>query len=131
MSPLSENPYTRGALLPITSLDIAERSSFAGGKSFGGVGPYTLVEGTAHFAVDPLHPSNHAITDIELAPRGLDGRVRFSSDFAMLQPADPDRGGHRLLFDVVNRGRKTVLGTFNSAERGMQPMAPMEPATGT
>ena len=116
--------------MPITSLDIAERSSFAGGKSFGGVGPYTLVEGTAHFAVDPLHPSNEAITDIELAPRGPDGRVRFSSDFAMLQPTDPDRGRHRLLFDVVNRGRKTVLGTFNSAERGMQPTAPIEPGNG-
>ena len=116
--------------MPITSLDIAERSSFAGGKSFGDVGPYTLVEGTAHFAVDPLHPSNQAITDIGLAPRGPNGRVRFSSDFAMLQPADPDRGGHRLLFDVVNRGRKTVLGTFNSAERGMQPTAPIEPGNG-
>ena len=116
--------------MPITSLDIAERSRFAGGKSFGGVGPYTLVEGTAHFAVDPLHPSNEAITDIELAPRGPDGRVRFSSDFAMLQPTDPDRGRHRLLFDVVNRGRKTVLGTFNSAERGMQPTAPIEPGNG-
>ena len=116
--------------MPITSLDIAERSSFAGGKSFGDVGPYTLVEGTAHFAVDPLHPSNQAITDIGLAPRGPDGRVRFSSDFAMLQPTDPDRGRHRLLFDVVNRGRKTVLGTFNSAERGMQPTAPIEPGNG-
>ena len=116
--------------MPITSLDIAERSSFAGGASFGDVGPYTLLQGTAHFAVDPLHPSNEQITDIELASREADGRVRFSSDFAMLQPTDPDRGRHRLLFDVVNRGRKTVLGTFNSAERGMQPTAPIEPGNG-
>ena len=27
----------------------------------------------------------------------------------MLKPADPAKGKHRVLFDVVNRGRKRVL----------------------
>ena len=116
--------------MAVINLDITERSSFADGKSFGDVGPYTLLEGTAHFAVDPLHPNNEAITDIELAPREPDGRVRFSSHFSMLQPADPDRGRHRILFDVVNRGRKTVIGSFNSAPRASDPSAPIEPGNG-
>jgi hypothetical protein len=31
------------------------------------VGPYTQLDGTAHFAVDPEHPLNRSITDIGLA----------------------------------------------------------------
>ena len=116
--------------MSVVQLEITNRSTFAGGESFGEVGQYNLLEGIAHFAVDPLHPVNEAITDIELAPRDSRGKVRFSSHFAMLQPADPDRGGHRILFDVVNRGRKTVLGRFNSSTRAFYPADPLAPGNG-
>ena len=115
--------------MPVTRLDITSSRSFAGGETFGEAGAYTHLKGTAHFAVDPLHANNQAITDIELAPRDEDGRVRFSADFEMLQPADPDLGRRSLVFDVVNRGRKTILG-FNSAARAMDPAAPLEPGNG-
>ncbi|MCH8226737.1 MAG: hypothetical protein IIC97_12810, partial [Chloroflexi bacterium] len=95
--------------MPVTRLEIINREPFADGESFGDVGPYDLVEGNAHFAVDPLHDRNLAITDLELAPRDTAGKVRFSAHFAMLQPHDADKGSGRLLFDVVNRGRKTAL----------------------
>ena len=75
--------------LPVTKLDITSVTPFAGGQSFGEVGAYNHLKGTAHFSVDPLHPNNTAITDIELAPRDSEGRVHFSADFEMLQPADP------------------------------------------
>jgi len=34
-------------------LDITERAAFAGGQSFGDVGPYERLSGRAHFAIDP------------------------------------------------------------------------------
>jgi hypothetical protein len=116
--------------MAVVSLDITHRTPFADGVSFGAVGPYNLLEGTAHFAVDPLHPRNAAITDIELAPRHASGRVTFTAHFAMLQPRDPQRGNRRLLFDVVNRGRKTVLQRFNSAPAVTDHTAPLQPGNG-
>ena len=95
--------------MAVTELEITGRSPFAHGEAFGEVGPYELLEGVAHFAVDPLNDRNRAITDLELAPRDSGGKVGFSSHFAMLQPVDPDKGNRRILFDVVNRGRKTAL----------------------
>ena len=115
--------------MPVTSLDISSTELFADGQSFGEVGQYNHLRGRAYFSVDPRHANNQAITDIELAPLDSEGRVRFSAHFEMLQPADPDRGRGSLIFDVVNRGRKTVLG-FNSALRAMDPTAPLEPGNG-
>ena len=90
--------------MAITELEITKRTRFASGESFGDVGPYELLEGTAHYAVDPLHARNQGITDLDLAPRNSAGMVEFSADFAMLQPVNIDRGNRRILFDVVNRG---------------------------
>src|SRR5215510_11695606 len=108
---------SRRVPVPVVTLDITHRSPFLEERPFGQVGPYQLLEGMAHFAVDPLHSSNAAITDIALAPRNATGKVGFSAHFAMLQPLHPERGNRRLLFDVVNRGGKTVMTNFNSAPR--------------
>lgn len=116
--------------MTVSSLEITRESSFADGQSYDQVGPYRMLEGKAYFAVDPLHPRNTAITDITLAPRDAQGKVLFSADFALLQPLDPSRGKHRILFDVVNRGRKTVFGNFNSAPRYLDPAAPIDPGNG-
>jgi hypothetical protein len=92
--------------MAIIALDIKARQPLAGGQAFGEVGPYLQLDGTAHFAVDPSHPGNRCITDLDLAPRGDDGRVRFSADVRILTPEAPRRGSRRLLFDVVNRGNR-------------------------
>ncbi len=115
--------------MPVTRLEIRSTAPFAGGQSSGDVGSYDHLKGRAYFSVDPLHENNRAITDIGLAPRNSEGRVEFSADFEMLQPADPERGRGSLVFDVVNRGRKTILG-FNSIARAMEPGAPLEPGNG-
>jgi len=115
--------------LAITELDITKRTSFASGESFGDVGPYELLEGTAYYAVSPTHPRNQGITDLDLAPTNASGMVEFTADFAMLQPVNPDRGNRRILFDVVNRGRKTAL-TLNSVPTATDPMAPLEAGNG-
>jgi len=116
--------------VPVTGLNIHSVSDFADGESFGDVGPYQLLQGSAHFAIDPLSPRNEAITDIELAPRDANGAVRFSSHFAMLQPVEPARGNGSVLFDVVNRGNKTVLSHFNGVPRSDDPTTTPSPNNG-
>ena len=115
--------------MAVTDLEITSRTSFVSGESFGEVGPYEILEGTAYFAVDPLHARNQGITDLNLAPRNSAGRVEFSSDFAMLQPVNADRGNRRILFDVVNRGRKTAL-TLNSVPMATDHTAPLQAGNG-
>ena len=115
--------------MAITELEITNRTSFASGVLFGDVGAYELLEGTAHYAVDPSHARNQGITDLELAPRNSDGKVVFSSDFTMLQPVNLDRGNRRILFDVVNRGRKTAL-TFNGVPIPTDATAPLQAGNG-
>ncbi|MCH7800867.1 MAG: hypothetical protein IIC24_04895, partial [Chloroflexi bacterium] len=89
--------------MAVTQLEITSRTAFADGESFGDVGPYNLLEGTAHFTVDPDHPRNEAINDLKLAPRDSNGQVRFSAGFAMLQPADPENGNRRIIFDLNDK----------------------------
>ena len=72
--------------MALVGLDITKQSPFADRETFGDVGSYDLLEGTAHFSVDPENTRNNPINDLELAPRDSSGKVRFSSDFAILQP---------------------------------------------
>ena len=115
--------------MAITELEITNRTSFASGERFGDVGAYELLEGTARYAVDPSHARNQGITDLELAPRNSVGKVEFSSDFSMLRPVNLDRGNRRILFDVVNRGRKTAL-TFNGVPIPTDATAPLQAGNG-
>ncbi len=101
--------------MAVTRITIESREPFAAGQTFGEVGAYELLIGTLEFAVDPTHPDNALITDIELAPRDASGKVTFSSNFRLLRPVDPVKGNHRLLLDVPNRGRGPILRNFNDA----------------
>ena len=101
--------------MAVTELKITSRHSLAQGQVFGDVGSYEQIDGTAYFAVDPTHLANTAITDLELAPRDTEGLVKFSADFRMLRPVEPERGNRRLFFDILNRGRGPALRNFNFA----------------
>ena len=114
--------------MALIELDITKQGPFAGGETFGDVGSYELLEGTAHFSVDPENARNRPINDLDLAPRDSSGMVGFSSDFAILRPAEQQRGNHRILFDVVNRGRKTAL-SLNGVSAA-DPTAPLAPGNG-
>ena len=116
--------------MPLTHLEVTSDKPYADGKSFGDAGPYRELQGTAHFAVDPNAGVNSTITDIGLAPTDSEGRVRFSSHFAMIMPAEPGRGNRRLFFDVCNRGNRTVFNNFNSAGPVEDPAAPLAPGNG-
>jgi hypothetical protein len=117
-------------MMAVVALEIKTRQALAGGQEFGSVGRYLQFDGTVHFAVDPAHPLNRCITDIDLAPREGDGLVHFSADIRILTPEDPLRGHHRLLFDVPNRGNRLPLATFNRAPRPINPSAPTDAGDG-
>jgi hypothetical protein len=84
-------------------------TEFAGGRSFGSVGPYKSLRGTASFGLDPSHPLNQVVTDLGLAPRDADGLVRFSADVRVVCPVEQARSNRVLLLDVVNRGNPVVV----------------------
>lgn len=110
----------------VTRLEISMRATVLDGRPFGAAGAYEKIAGTIHFSANPDHPLHRAITDIALAPRNAAGRVAFSADFYLLKPVDARKGNGRLLLDVPNRGRKVVLGVFNSTPRVPDPSAPVD-----
>ncbi len=63
---------------------------------------YEWVTARAVFAVDPEHPGNSRVVDLDVAPRQVDGTVRFEADVRVLRPIAGGNG--RLLFVVPNRG---------------------------
>jgi hypothetical protein len=84
-----------------------------GGESFGTAGQFEKLAGTAYGEVDPNHPSNAIIQDIQLAPRNARGMVEYSTDIYIIKPVDMTRGNRMLFYNVVNRGNKGGLSTFN------------------
>jgi hypothetical protein len=116
--------------MAVIACKFTSRHALADGRAFGAVGPYEQLDGTAHFAVDPTHFLNRGITDLHLAPRDDNGLVRFAADVRILTPVDSQRGNHRLLFDVPNRGNRVALWLFNHAPHPAVPSAPLDPGNG-
>jgi hypothetical protein len=93
-----------------------EQSPTFGGLSFGSVGPYEKLRGTARGELDPNDPRNQIITDIELAPRNpATGMVEYSMDIFILKPLDLSKGNQKVLLDFNNRGEMR-LGRLNQVE---------------
>jgi hypothetical protein len=97
---------------------VEQTRSFAGGMSFGNVGPYQRLDGTAYMEVDPHDPLNAVIVNLDKAPRNARGLVEFSAPFFILKPADLSRGNHKLFYGINNRGNKQTLGYFNYVPAG-------------
>ncbi|HET6605066.1 MAG TPA: alpha/beta hydrolase domain-containing protein [Rhodopila sp.] len=98
----------------ITRIDIEKIEPAYGDRSFGDVGPYEVVTGKAHGEVDPKLPTNAVIQDIDLAPRNAHGMVEYTTDIAILRPANPSHSNHILLFNVINRGNKGAVSLYNA-----------------
>lgn len=108
--------------------ELTRRFSYSNGRSFGKTGPYEQIDGILTFAVDPAAEANRLIVDLALAPRDSDGHVRFTADFSVVKPVEPDRGSHRLLIELPNRGRRMVVNSFNRA--GAEASASAAPGDG-
>jgi len=114
----------------VERIEITSRETFAGGVTFGETGAYEKIRGTLFYAVDPASPANTAIVDLDLAPRGADGRVHFQGDFLLVKPVDLARGNGRLLYDVNNRGNLYMLRHINGGARTNDPSTPEDAGNG-
>ena len=102
----------------VTRLDITSREPAFGGRSFGAVGAYEILLGTATAVADPGAPLNAGIVDLENAPRNADGLVEYTFEVDILKPVDITRGNGVLVYEINNRGRNIVFGYFHEAGRG-------------
>src|SRR5437868_7224468 len=97
--------------------------SFAEGQSFGKAGAYERLKGVARGKLDPSHPQNTCIVDLDKAPRNAQGLVEYEIDLEILRPVDPARANGVVLYEVTNRGNK-LIGRLN----GVVPVNPLNPA---
>jgi len=95
---------------------------FAEGLAFGNAGSYERLKGVARGTLDPGHPQNSSIVDLDKAERNAQGLVEYEIDIEMLRPADPARASGVVLYEVTNRGNKLV-GRLN----GVTPANPLNP----
>src|SRR5438445_3182757 len=106
----------------VVRIEVQSRSDLVGAQPFGAAGPYEKLSGKIFFAVDPALPANRIVADIDKAPRNAAGKVEFSSDFFLIKPKQIGRGNGAVLYEVSNRGGKGMLGFFNHASGGADPM---------
>ena len=107
----------------VVKVTVTSRAPVADGQSFGTTGPYEKLAGTIEFALDPKHPRNRAIVDLDRATLAADGKLHFTADLYVLQPATPARGNGALLFEISNRGTKGLLARFNRAAVSADPVS--------
>lgn len=101
-----------------------------GGLSFGAVGQYEKLRGTATGELDPNDPRNKVITDIALAPRNpATGMVEYSMDVFVLRPMNQANGNQRLFFDFNNRGQMR-LGRLNNGTVTSDPVSAADAGDG-
>jgi Alpha/beta hydrolase domain len=105
----------------VTRIEISKQEPFAAGATFGSVGAYEKVVGRFHGELDPTHPLNVRIVDLDKAPRNARGMVEYSADFYILKPLDMSKGNGALFYELSNRGNKGILPRFNYAAGSNDP----------
>jgi hypothetical protein len=103
-------------------IEVTERESpVFGGAEFGVVGAYERLHGTVFGELDPIHPLNAGIVNLDRAVRNARGNVEYRSEFRILKPLDLDRGNGCLVYDVPNRGNQPIMPRLNGAPDGGHP----------
>ncbi|HPA17453.1 MAG TPA: alpha/beta hydrolase domain-containing protein [Verrucomicrobiae bacterium] len=87
------------------------RAQITGRSDVAGTG-YEQIVGRLCFEIDPGHPRNRVIADVDLAPTNAAGRVTFSSDFRILKPKEAGRSNGAAWVEIPNRGGKCGLSRF-------------------
>lgn len=104
LAPLGARPSSA----EVVRLEIRSREPADGGKSVGAAGPFEIIRGLIHGALDPRDRHNTIIQDLDLAPRNARGRVEYVATFALAAPVDRSKAARVLLYQVVNRGNGQV-----------------------
>ncbi len=98
----------------ITRITITSIQTAFNGATFGNVGAYELVSGTAYGKIDPKAGENQGLAYLQDAPLDADGYIEYSMDFRMLRPVNPTKGNGKIFYDVINRGgNPTSFGSLN------------------
>src|SRR6266404_5869274 len=106
----------------VRRIEVTERERpLFGGTEFGAVGPYERLHGTIFGELDPTHPLNVGIVNLDRAARNAHGNVEYQSDFRILKPLDLDRGNGCLVYDVPNRGNQPIMPRLNGVPDGGHP----------
>ena len=106
----------------VRRIEITERETpVFGGTEFGAVGAYERLHGTVFGELDPTHPLNAGIVNLDRAPRNARGNVEYQSEFRILKPLDLARGNGWLVYDVPNRGNQPIMPRLNGAPDGGHP----------
>ena len=92
----------------VTKITIESTTAVQNGDSFGTVGPYQMLRGTAFGEIDPSDRRNSGITDIQYAPKNANGKVEYKAQFSIHKPVDLTKASGIMLYDVPNRGGITV-----------------------
>ena len=100
-----------GSRIVRVDIDRIESPAFDG-HEFGTAGSYEILVGRVFGELDPTHPLNTGIVNLDHAPPNADRMVEYSSDFYILKPVDMARGNGTLFYDVLNRGSKLGLRLF-------------------
>ena len=106
---------TTAADARVTRIEIVKREPFAAAQAFGTTGAYEKIMGRYHGALDPAHPLNATIVDLDKAPRNAQGQVEYTADFYILKPVDIAKGNGAIFYEASNRGNKGILARFNYA----------------
>jgi len=106
---------TSAADARVTRIEISKREPFAASQAFGSTGAYEKIVGRYHGALDPSHPLNATIVDLDKAPRNALGQVEYTADFYILRPVDLAKGNGAIFYEASNRGSKAILARFNNA----------------
>jgi hypothetical protein len=117
---VSENAMAVGGAAQ--QIEITERETpVFGGAEFAAVGSYEGLHGTFLGELDPTHPLNAGILNLDKAARNGRGNVEYQSDFRILKPLDLDRGNGCFVYDVPNRGNQPSMPRLNGAPEGGHP----------
>lgn len=102
-----------GVFAEVVKVEISSREVISDLPELIHSGPYEVIKGIIYLEVDPDLVANERIVDLKLAPRNSQGKVEFSTDFELHMPVDADRGNHRLMYFVNNRGHRLGNWHFN------------------
>ncbi|MYD54868.1 MAG: hypothetical protein F4W96_11280 [Chloroflexi bacterium] len=116
--------------MSVERIEISHQAAYADGREFGEHGPFELIRARLRYAVNPMLDDHRRITDLECAPRGTDGCVRFSGDLVLIRPQDPSSGNGALVIDVPNRGRSLLPGALNRTPPEFTLTDPLHPGDG-
>lgn len=97
----------------VVKVEITSRKVVSNAVDHSRSGPYEVIKGIIYLEVDPDNPANQLIVDLKLAERNSRGNVEFSTDFELHKPVNAERGNHRLIYFVNNRGHKMGNWHFN------------------